>query len=82
MKKKHVVFVERRDQPPALQVGRAHRGDAVMRRFSWVRFVCLCACGLNHRRGEVAWLVSQDHKSKRINRCTRCGIGVRKGITL
>lgn len=54
----------------------------MMRRFSWVRFVCLCACGLNHRRGEVAWLVSQDHKSKRINRCTRCGIGVRKGITL
>ena len=57
-------------------------GDAVMRRFSWVRFVCHCACGLNRRRGEVAWLVSEDHKSKRINRCTRCGIGVRKGITL
>lgn len=53
-----------------------------MRRFSFLRFVCLCLCGLNHRRGEVAWLVSQDHKSKRINRCTRCGLGPRRGITL
>lgn len=51
-----------------------------MRRFSRLRWIFLCACGLRHRRGEHWFLVQRGKPPEAVSRCTRCGIRTPGGL--
>jgi len=45
-----------------------------VKRFSRLRWIFLCACGLAHRKGEHWFRVRQGKPPERVSRCSRCGI--------